>query len=91
MLLVMKMYQTLDLIALVDKLRLNNKTETEWLEFKSNYLSVENIAKDISALSNGATLLGRPFAYLIFGIDDSTHDVIGTAYNYRKEKRETKS
>lgn len=83
----MKMYQTLDLIALVDKLRLNNKTETEWLEFKSNYLSVENIAKDISALSNGATLLGRPFAYLIFGIDDSTHDVIGTAYNYRKEKK----
>lgn len=83
----MKMYQTLDLIALVDKLRLNTKTETEWLEFKSNYLSAENIAKDISALSNGATLLGRPFAYLIFGIDDSTHDVIGTTYNYRKEKK----
>ncbi|MCM1130407.1 MAG: putative DNA binding domain-containing protein [Roseburia sp.] len=81
------MYQTLDLINLVDKLRLNNLTENEWLEFKSNYLSAENMAKDISALSNSAALFGRPFAYLIFGIEDSTHNVIGTSYNYRKEKK----
>lgn len=81
------MYQNSDLIALVDKLRLNNSTETEWLEFKSNYLSCDDIAKDISALSNGAALLGRPFAYLIFGIEDKTHNVIGTNFNYRKEKK----
>lgn len=81
------MYQNSDLIALVDKLRLNNSTETEWLEFKSNYLSCENIAKDISALSNGAALLGRPFAYLIFGVEDGTHEVIGTTYNYQKAKK----
>lgn len=81
------MYQNSDLIALVDKLRLNNSTETEWLEFKSNYLSCDDIAKDISALSNGAALLGRPFAYLIFGIEDKTHNAIGTNFNYRKEKK----
>ena len=81
------MYSKSYLIDLTDKLRLNNSNETEWLEFKSNYLSPENIARDISALSNGATLYGRPFGYLIFGIDDSSHEVIGTTYNYRKEKK----
>lgn len=79
------------LIELTDKLRLNNSNETEWLEFKSNYLSPENIAKDISALSNGATIYSRPFGYLIFGIDDDSHDVTGTFYNYRKEKKVTKN
>ena len=78
------------LIELTDKLRLNNSNETEWLEFKSNYLSPENIAKDISVLSNGATIYGRPFGYLIFGIDDDSHDVTGTSYNYRKEKKGNK-
>lgn len=81
------MYTTSYLIELTDKLRLNNLFETEWLEFKLNYLSPENIAKDISALSNGAALYGKPFGYLIFGVDDSTHDVKGTSYNYRKEKK----
>ena len=81
------MYTTSYLIELTDKLRLNNMFETEWLEFKLNYLSPENIAKDISALSNGAALYGKPFGYLIFGVDDSTHDVKGTSYSYRKEKK----
>lgn len=81
------MYTTSYLIELTDKLRLNNLFETEWLEFKLNYLSPENIAKDISALSNGAALYGKPFGYLIFGVDDSTHDVKGTSYSYRKEKK----
>ena len=80
------MYSNQDLIELVDILRAED-TETEWLEFKSNYLSNQDIGEYISALSNGAALRGRPFGYLIFGVDDTTHEVTGTAFDYRKQKQ----
>ncbi len=51
-------------------------TETEWVEFKVNNTNPEVIGKNISALSNGAALHGRPFGYLIWGVEDSTHDII---------------
>jgi predicted HTH transcriptional regulator len=81
------MYSNLDLIDLVDVFRTENSSENEWLEFKSNYLTNEEIGKYISALSNGAVLRGKPFAYLIFGVDDKTHEVIGTTFDYRKTKQ----
>jgi predicted HTH transcriptional regulator len=81
------MYSNQDLIDIIDVFRTENDTETEWLEFKSNYLSNEEIGKYISALSNGAVLRGKPFAYLIFGVDDKTHEVIGTSFDYRKAKQ----
>lgn len=80
------MYSNQDLIGLVDILRSEN-TETEWLEFKSNYIPNQDIGEYISALSNGAALKGRPFGYLIFGVDDKTHEVTGTTFNYRKQKQ----
>ncbi|TPF77943.1 MULTISPECIES: ATP-binding protein [unclassified Bifidobacterium] len=52
--------------------------ETEWLEFKHNKYTPEMIGEDISALANGAALAGHPFAYLIWGIDDATHAILGT-------------
>ena len=47
------MYSNQDLIELVDILRAE-ETETEWLEFKSNHVSNQDIGEYISALSNGA-------------------------------------
>lgn len=78
------MYTNQALIELVNVLRKENSTETEWLEFKANYVSNQDIGEYISALSNGAALWGRPYAYLIFGVDDKTHEVVGTTYDYRK-------
>ena len=80
------MYSNQQLIELVDILR-SEGTETEWLEFKSNYLPNQDIGEYISALSNGAALWGRPYAYLIFGVDDKMHEVVGTTYDYRKQKQ----
>lgn len=80
------MYSNQELIELVDILR-SEGTETEWLEFKANHISNQDIGEYISALSNGAALWGRPCAYLIFGVDDKTHDVVGTTYDYRKQKQ----
>ncbi len=80
------MYSDQELIELVDILR-SEGAETEWLEFKSNQVSNQDIGEYISALSNGAALWGRPYAYLIFGVDDKTHEVVGTTFDYRKTKQ----
>ena len=80
------MYSNQDLIELVDILRAGN-VETEWLEFKSNYLSNQDIGEYVSALSNGAAFKGRPFGYLIFGVDDVTHEAVGTTFDYHKQKQ----
>ena len=60
--------------------------ETEWLEFKTNYYQPEEIGKYISALSNSATLCEKNFAYMIWGIDDNTHRIIGTDFDFANKK-----
>ncbi|QIW15449.1 transcriptional regulator [Pasteurellaceae bacterium RH1A] len=54
--------------------------ECEWLEFKHNYHSDEEIGERISALSNAACIYQQPFAYLVFGIEDKTHNILGTTF-----------
>ncbi|MCK4825433.1 putative DNA binding domain-containing protein, partial [bacterium] len=61
-------------------------SETEWVEFKYNYLSPEEIGKYLSALSNSACLHRKPKGYLVFGIENNTHIVKGTTFNPGKEK-----
>lgn len=60
--------------------------ENRFLEFKSNYQDVDRIGKYISALSNGACLDNEPKGYLYFGVDDTTHAVKGTKFDYAHEK-----
>ena len=56
--------------------------ETEWVEFKHNKAKSEDIGEYIiSALSNGAALHGKNSAYMVWGIDDKTHDILGTNFN----------
>jgi ATP-dependent DNA helicase RecG len=56
-------------------------TETEWLEFKDSNYDPEMIGQDISALANSAVLSDRDHAYMIWGVNDTTHEIIGTDYN----------
>ncbi len=67
-------------IALIDRLR-GLPAETEWLEFKRNYYEPEQIGQYLSALANSACLGGRSSGYLVFGIDDETHEVVGTEFD----------
>lgn len=67
----------LEFKKLIDSLTAKPK-ETEWLEFKHNYHSSEEIGERMSALSNSACLCSMPFGYIVFGIDDESHNVIGT-------------
>jgi len=62
-------------------------TETEWVEFKCNNKDPQLIGEYISALSNSATLCGRTKGYLVWGIHDDTHEIIGTEFQYRKMKK----
>ena len=56
-------------------------TETEWLEFKYNNFDPAMIGSDISALANSAAYRGRDKAYMIWGVHDESHDIVGTNYN----------
>ena len=56
-------------------------TETEWLEFKHNNFDPAMIASDISALANSAAYRGKDKAYMIWGVHNETHEILGTDYN----------
>ena len=55
--------------------------ETEWLEFKHNNYEHQMIGEYISALSNSAALHRKTNAYLIWGVDDSSHKILGTTFS----------
>ena len=55
--------------------------ETAWLEFKENMADPVRIAKYISALSNMAAYYGRNAGYLVWGVDDVTHEIKGTDFD----------
>lgn len=61
--------------------------ETGWVEFKHNNDDPIMIGKDISALANAATLKDRDFAYMVWGIEDTTHDILGTSVRLALQKR----
>jgi predicted HTH transcriptional regulator len=57
--------------------------ECEWMEFKQNFHSPEEIGERISALSNGACLHNQPYGYLVFGVKDGTHEITGTTFKVK--------
>ncbi|WP_240180927.1 RNA-binding domain-containing protein [Myroides odoratimimus] len=61
--------------------------ESEWVEFKHNFHSPEEIGERISALSNSTCILNKEFGYLVFGIEDGTHNVVGTSFKAKSHKR----
>lgn len=68
------------LISLLNELR-RLPRETEWVEFKLNDAQPEDIGEYLSALANSAALCGKAFAYLVWGIEDSSHDIVGTKFS----------
>jgi ATP-dependent DNA helicase RecG len=60
--------------------------ETEWVEFKENNENPQEIGEYISALSNSAALVGKAFAYLVWGVEDAAHAIVGTSFKPRAAK-----
>ena len=61
--------------------------ETEWVEWKHNNFHPEMIGECLSALANAAALHRRETAYMIWGIEDDTKNVVGTTFKPRKAKK----
>lgn len=61
--------------------------ETEWLEFKGNNSDPQEIGEYLSALANAAAYNGKASGYLIWGIEDGTHRVIGTSFSPAAAKK----
>ncbi|EXI69661.1 MAG: Divergent AAA domain protein [Candidatus Accumulibacter adjunctus] len=76
---------TAERTALVDRLRAEPR-ETEWLEFKANRYEPQALGEYLSALANSACLAGKPRGYLVFGIEDGSHAVVGTSFDPQAEK-----
>jgi len=55
--------------------------ETEWVEFKENDAEPQAIGQYISALANAAALVGKAFAYLLWGVRDADHAVAGSDFD----------
>jgi len=57
--------------------------ETEWIEFKLNRFDPEHVGEYISGLANSAILCQEDYAYLVFGVENETHEIVGTDVNLR--------
>lgn len=60
--------------------------ETGWLEFKHNNADPQEIGEYISALANTAALEGKAHAYVLWGADDATHELVGTSFQFGSKR-----
>ena len=60
--------------------------ELPWYEFKHNNCNPQEIGEYISALSNTAALFNQEHAFMIWGIDDKTHEIVGTSFKPQSDK-----
>ena len=72
-------------IRLIHQLR-SLSNETEWVEFKVNNEKPDEIGEYLSAISNSAALHEKEMGYIIFGIDDETHEIVGTKFEPSKAR-----
>ena len=72
-------------ISLIEELR-KLPTEVEWAEFKENNDAPPQIGEYLSTLSNSGALHEKETAYLLYGVHDVTHEIVGTDFKPREAK-----
>lgn len=60
--------------------------ETEWLELKENNADPHLVGEYLSALANAAALEGKANAYVLWGVRDDDHTVVGTTFDPHTKK-----
>ncbi|MCC5789491.1 MAG: putative DNA binding domain-containing protein [Opitutales bacterium] len=60
--------------------------ETTLVEFKSNWKKAQDIGEYISAMANAALLAQQGQAWVVWGVDDATHEIKGTRFDPFKQK-----
>lgn len=76
-----------DYVELVKQL-IGHVSETQTIEFKDSNARFEMIGRDIAALANSAIVEGQDYAYMVWGVEDSTHAIIGTSFDPLTAKRD---
>ena len=71
----------MDLNELINEL-CSYQYEKEWFEFKENFDNDNELGECISALSNAAAYVGRKYAYMVWGINDKSHEIVGTDFDF---------
>lgn len=61
--------------------------ETPWFEFKESNSYSEMVGELIAGLSNSAALAGKDTAWLVWGIKDKTHEIVGTTFEPSTAKK----
>ena len=61
--------------------------ETEWVEFKTNFADPEEIGEYLSALSNAAALNGKAFGFMVWGVENGTHRIVGTTFSPKAARK----
>ena len=74
-----------EIISIISDIQASPK-ECEWIEIKCNNKEPHLIGEYISALANGAAYMGQSRGYLAYGIDDSTHAIVGTEFHPENDK-----
>lgn len=69
-----------EIVAVLAGLLSHGVAESEVIEYKTNLFDKEMFGKYISALSNSAALHDEKYAYIFWGIEDSTLKVVGTSF-----------
>jgi ATP-dependent DNA helicase RecG len=75
-------------IEIIDRLR-SLSSEVDWCEFKVNNSDPERIGKYISAIANAALYCDEPCGYVVWGIEDKTHTIVGTSFDPISERHGT--
>ncbi|MEX2437334.1 MAG: RNA-binding domain-containing protein [Candidatus Paceibacterota bacterium] len=68
-----------ELIILLEQL-VKLPKESEWVEFKNDFVDETGIGEYISALSNAACLHNQKYGYLVYGVEDLTKKIVGTSF-----------
>lgn len=55
--------------------------EREWFEYKENWFEPVALGEYVSAISNAAALVGKDYGYFVWGVNDKTHEIVGTSFN----------
>ena len=61
--------------------------ETQWVEFKHNNKDPQEIGEYISAIANTTALSGKDHGYVVWGVENESHRVLGTSFQPNQEKK----
>lgn len=60
---------------------ISSESEQEWFEFKENWFRPDELGEYVSAISNAAAFHYQEEGYFIWGINGSTHEIVGTTFS----------